>query len=217
MTPAVFAQAAGVSDQLAARWAPHVTAAAELFKITTAPNLAMFIAQMGHESGGYKNTVESLNYRVEALLSQFGRHRISEIDARAYGRIDGKRAADQRAIANCIYGGEWGRKNLGNTQPGDGWDFRGRGLKQLTGRDNYRQSRNNLRIRLGTRVPDFEVVPDAVAEEEWAAMTGGEFWHRKGLNDVHTVEAATLVINGGTNGLDDRKARFDRALKVLTT
>lgn len=217
MTPSVFAAAAGVSQPLAERWAPHVTAAAELFNVATPAQLAMFIAQMGHESGGYISTIESLNYRIEALLSTFGRHRISEADARAYGRIDGKRAANQEAIANAVYGGTWGAKNLGNTEPGDGWRFRGRGLKQLTGRDNYRQARNNLRVRLGTRVPDFEALPDAVAQEEWAAMTAGEFWHRKSLNNVHTVEAATLVINGGTNGLADRKARFDRALKVLTT
>ncbi len=216
MTPTALPLVANISPELAARWAPHITAAMELFKIEKPTNQAMFIAQMAHESSGYTRTVESLNYRVEALLSVFGRHRISEIDARAYGRVEGKRAADQEAIANRIYGGEWGKKNLGNTEPGDGWRFRGRGLKQLTGRYNYAQARNNLRVRLGTRVPDFEVYPDSVAEAEWAAMTAGEFWNRKGLNDIHTVEAATQVINGGNIGLEDRKARYIRALKVLT-
>lgn len=81
---------------------------------------------------------ENLNYSTDALISKFGRHRISEADARKYGRSGG-RPANQEAIANAIYGGEWGRKNLGNTQSGDGWKYRGGGLPQVTGRANFRK------------------------------------------------------------------------------
>src|SRR5690606_9297192 len=102
------------------------------------PRAAMFLGQIAVESGQFSTVTESLNYSVDALVKMFGRHRISVPDAERYGRKLGQKA-NQEALANLLYGGEWGRKNLGNTEPGDGWRFRGRGLKQLTGRDNYRR------------------------------------------------------------------------------
>ncbi|WBT04789.1 hypothetical protein PFY01_08540 [Brevundimonas vesicularis] len=92
--------------------------------------LAHWLGQMFVESAGFTTREENLNYSVDGLLRMFGRHRISEADARKFGRAPG-RPAHQNAIANIIYGGEWGRKNLGNTEPGDGWRFRGGGEKQL--------------------------------------------------------------------------------------
>ena len=100
-------------------------------------HLAYILATPYLETGGRMQPVrESLNYSVEALLTKFGRHRISEADARRYGRSGG-RAANQQMIANLIYGGEWGRVNLGNTTYGDGWRYRGGGLAQITGRANF--------------------------------------------------------------------------------
>lgn len=88
------------------------------------------------ETGGsYLPVTESLNYSVEALRSKFG-NRISSSDAAKYGRTSTQKA-NQEAIANIIYGGEWGRQNLGNIQSGDGWKYRGRSLTQVTGRRNY--------------------------------------------------------------------------------
>lgn len=88
------------------------------------------------ETGGsYEPVTESLNYSVEALRSKFG-NRISSSDAAKYGRTSTQKA-NQEAIANIIYGGDWGRQNLGNIQQGDGYRFIGRGLVQLTGRRNY--------------------------------------------------------------------------------
>lgn len=99
--------------------------------------LAYVLATAHHETGArFVASVENLNYSVDGLLKTFGRHRISEADVRKYGR-SGLRPANQPAIANLIYGGEWGRENLGNTKPTDGWDMRGRGLVQITGRANY--------------------------------------------------------------------------------
>lgn len=100
-------------------------------------HLAYILATAYLETGGRMQPVrESLNYSVDALLTKFGRHRISEADARRYGR-SGSRAANQQMIANLIYGGEWGRANLGNTTYGDGWRYRGGGLAQITGRANF--------------------------------------------------------------------------------
>lgn len=98
---------------------------------------AYMLATAFHETAQTMQPIEeNLNYSVEGLLSTFGRHRITEAEARLYGRAPG-RPANKRGIANAIYGGEWGRKNLGNTQPNDGFDMRGRGLPMITGRGNY--------------------------------------------------------------------------------
>lgn len=88
------------------------------------------------ETGGsFAPIVESLNYSISALTSKFG-SRITTAQANQYGRT-AQHAADQVAIGNIIYGGEWGLRNLGNTKPGDGYRFRGRGLVQTTGRRLY--------------------------------------------------------------------------------
>lgn len=101
------------------------------------PFIAYIIATAFHETGGTFNPgKESLNYSVSALKSKFSRERISLVDADKYGRKAGQKA-NQSAIANLIYGGAWGLRQLGNRLIGDGWRFIGRGLVQLTGRRNY--------------------------------------------------------------------------------
>ena len=175
---------------------------------------SMFLGQVHTESGGFRSVVESLNYSADSILKTFGRHRISEADAKKFGRIDadvrkrtGWKLADQpahqNALANILYGGEWGRKNLGNTQPGDGWKFRGRGLKQLTGRDNYRRF---SRAWLGDE--SLLENPDRVSNPAGAGASAVWFWKANGLNEVAdkgSVDAVTKVVNGGTVGLADRK------------
>lgn len=102
-------------------------------------HMAYCLATTWHETGTKMQPItENLNYSVDGLLKTFGRHRISEADARRYGRTN-TRPANQEAIANIIYGGDWGRENLGNLKYGDGWRYRGRGLPQITGLANYRK------------------------------------------------------------------------------
>ena len=175
---------------------------------------SMFLGQVHVESGGFRTVVESLNYSADAILKTFGRHRISEADAKKFGRIDadvrkrtGWKLADQpahqNALANILYGGEWGRKNLGNTQPSDGWRFRGRGIKQLTGRDNYRRF---SRAWLGDE--SLLENPDRVANPDGAVASAIWFWRANGMNEIAdrgSVDAVTKVVNGGTLGLSDRK------------
>jgi putative chitinase len=161
--------------------------------------LAHWLGQMYVESAGFSVMSENLNYSVESLLKMFGRHRISEVDARKFGR-SATQPANQEALANILYGGEWGRKNLGNTEIGDGWRFRGSGFKQITGRANT--------IASGFS-PD-ELRTDPVKSAKAAA----EFFIRAGCV-VHAqrddVEAVTRRINGGVNGLDDRIIRTRQA------
>lgn len=176
---------------------------------------SMFLGQVHVESGGFRTVVESLNYSADAILKTFGRHRISEADAKKFGRIDAEvrkrtgwkladQPAHQNALANILYGGEWGRKNLGNTQPGDGWRFRGRGIKQLTGRDNYRRF---SRAWLGDE--SLLENPDRVAQPDGAVASAIWFWRANGLNEIAdrgSVDAVTKVVNGGALGLSDRKS-----------
>lgn len=110
-----------------------------------------------------------------------------------------------------------GRADLGNTQPGDGFRFRGRGWIQLTGRDNYRRASQRLSDRFPD-CPDFEADPERVATARWAALTAAEFWFNAGLNtlaDQGKFETITRRINGGTNGLADRLARWEDAKQAL--
>lgn len=167
--------------------------------------LAHWLGQMFVESAGFTTREENLNYSVDGLLKMFGRHRISEADARKFGRAHG-RPAHQNAIANIIYGGEWGRKNLGNTEPGDGWRFRGGGEKQITGRANYREA--------GHEHDPETLRTDPVASAKAAA----NFFVKHGciapaLRD--DVKGVTLKVNGGVNGLDARIAATAAAKKVV--
>lgn len=109
-----------------------------------------------------------------------------------------------------------GRKDLGNTKPGDGYRYRGHGLIQVTGRHNHARVRDRLRAKFPDRaVPDFEAEPEALMLREWAALSAADFWDDHGLNalaDAGDFEAVTRRINGGTNGMDERIVFHERAL-----
>lgn len=219
MTPTntQLARALQCPEPLAAQWGDYLRAAMAHYKIDTRQRVALFLANLGHESNGLTVLSENLNYRAEALLAKFSRERISERDAYRFGRT-ADHPADREAIANCIYGGEWGRENLGNTQPDDGYKFRGQGPIQNTGRANAAGMRDKLRVALGVRVPDFEQSPELLTEPEWGAWSAAAFWDSRRLNDYadrNDIEGATRKINGGLNGLDDRRARYAVALAVL--
>ena len=114
-----------------------------------------------------------------------------------------------------------GRKDLGNTQSGDGSRYRGRGLIQTTGRANYAAVRDRLRRRLGPDVPDFEAEPEQLEHLRWAVWSAADYWDWRGLNTLAASGAAadferiTRRINGGLNGQPDRLARWKRAREAL--
>lgn len=181
--------------------------------ITTPLRAAHFLGQIYVESQGFTKTSESLNYSVGGLKVTFPR-RISDEDAEKFGRKKGQ-PANQSAIANIVYGGKWGAENLGNTLPGDGWKFRGRGLKQLTGRSNYERF---SRAWLGSDA--LLANPGQVAEPAGAVASAIWFWHNKGLNavaDRNSVEQVTRIVNGGSNGLDERREMTAKFLRAFTT
>lgn len=163
--------------------------------------LAHFMAQVLHETGGLKVLTESMNYKPDALIALFSRKRISIADAQRLGRTDAH-PADQRGIANILYGGAFGKAQLGNTEPDDGWNFRGTGLLQMTGRD----SRTRIGAKLGV---DLVNVPENAADPLYLLPIAAEEWSEKGCNvpaDADDVARVTKLINGGNIGLAERTA-----------
>jgi putative chitinase len=175
--------------------------------ITTPARLAAFLANVLHETAGLARLVESMDYAPSRLLEVFGRHRISEAQAAALGRVPG-RAAKQEAIANLVYGGEWGRRHLGNTEPGDGWRFRGRGLIQLTGRANYRRFAEAIEVPL-------DALPELLETRAGAAESAAHFWEVAGCNglaDRGDLDAVRRRVNGGTLGMAEVRRYAERAM-----
>jgi putative chitinase len=212
--PAILRAAGFVQAEM---WAGHIAGPARRWEITAGKRAAAFAATNGHESGGGETLTESLNYRYDRLVPLFnGRTvRITPAEAQQFGRVENNgrvvRAADQQAIANIVYGGEWGRLNLGNTQPGDGWRFRGRGLTQITGRDAYARAGEATGLPL-LQQPDLAVQPNVAASVACWVWAGWKGCNR--LADAGNVEGWRRAINGGVNGLEDVRQRYEAALRV---
>lgn len=182
------------------------------FGIDNDRELAHFLAQLAVESADFKRVVESLNYSVEGLMRTFGRHRISAEDCARYGRIKG-RAANQVMIANKVYGGEWGWKNLGNRFAMDGWNFRGRGLGQLTGRGMYEAC--SMGLFHDARLIDE---PDWMGTPEGAARSAAWCWafkECKRLAHKDDLIAVRKKWNGGLNGIEHAEIALKKAKRLL--
>lgn len=186
-------------------WCEELNKALPKYDITTDQRIAGFISQCAHESMDFTAMSENLNYREETLNKVFPRY---------FG--PGKRNAAEYAknpekIANYVYMDEFRTSKLGNTQPGDGWRFRGRGLKQLTGRDNYTRFAKDYDMTAEEAAVWVETKEGALASALW-------FWNTNKLNpiaDTGNVAALTKKINGGDIGLADRQARYTRAMAAL--
>jgi putative chitinase len=186
--------------------------AAARFGINTKLREAHWLGQMAHESKGFEVMRESLNYSAAGLLATFSRSRISEADCYAYGRTK-DHPANQPVLANILYGGPFGRQNLGNTEPGDGFKFRGRGFKQLTGRANYLAC--SLAVYGDQRLIEE---PELLEEPEAASLSAAWFWKANNLNpmaDRDDIAGITRKINGGTLGLAERKAWVEKFKAAL--
>jgi putative chitinase len=172
-------------------------------------DLIDFLPNILHESMLLERMEENLNYSADALVSVFGAHRITPAQARAVGRIAGKQAADQRAIANIVYGGDWGRKNLGNVAPEDGWTYRGRSPIQITGRANY--------ARVGDLIGQNLVgIPDLLSQPRFALGACIAWWEDR-IPDALLGESTAVRerVNGGTLGLAEVQALTIKARAAL--
>ena len=177
------------------------------YGINTQRRIAHFISQCAHESNNFRSLEENLNYSPEALLRVFPRYfGPGKANANEYARNPEK-------LANYVYMdvNRTPRGALGNTQPGDGWRFRGRGLKQLTGRNNYAAFGKSIGMTA-------EQAAEYVATEKGAIESACWFWNTNRLNtiaDTDNVVLMTQRINGGDIGLADRQRRYNEAMRIL--
>ena len=171
------------------------------YDINTNKRIAGFLAQCGHESADFTVLKENLNYGAAGLRGTFGKYFKDDATAKAYERQPEK-------IANKVYASRMGN---GDEKSGDGYKYRGRGAIQLTGHDNYKA----FAASIGQSIPDtityLETLEGAIESAAW-------FWKKNGLNatcDADDIVAMTKKINGGTIGLEDRKAHYIKAKSLL--
>lgn len=187
-------------------WVESMNSVFPVYKIDTPQRVAAFLAQCGHESGGWTVFEENLNYSAKGLNSIFKKYFPTIESAEPYARQPQK-------IANKVYANRMGN---GPESSNDGWTYRGRGPIQLTGRSNYTAFAKDM-------FDDWQNVvenPDWVtADRDFALMSAIWFWNKNGLNkwaDNGDFVTLTKRINGGTIGLADRQHHYEDALKLLT-
>ena len=186
----------------AEQYVDALNAACEQFGIDTPERQAGFLAQCAHESGHFKLLNEGLNYGAKGLLAIFGKYFNAETAAQ-YER-------KPEAIANRVYAN---RNGNGDEASGDGFKYHGRGLIQLTFKNNYAEFGRAI-----GREQDMIDQPELVATPPYAALSAAWFWSTHGINalaDAGDVEGMTRKVNGGLNGIDDRKAIYASISSVM--
>jgi len=174
------------------------------YDIDTPKRVAAFVAQCAHESGGFKAIKENLNYRAASLRRVFPKYFPTDEIANDYANRPNK----QEAIANRIYANRMGN---GPEESGDGYRYCGRGLIQLTGRNNYEAYAQSLEISV-------EEAQEHLLTFEGCVQSAAWFWEANNLNqyaDSGDILTLTKRINGGTIGLEDRKKHYEHALHVF--
>ena len=174
------------------------------YEINTPQRVASFLAQCAHESGGFTALKENLNYKPATLRKIFPKYFPTDDLANAYCSMPNK----QEAIANRVYANRMGN---GDEHSGDGYRYCGRGLIQLTGKDNYTFFAGSIDVSVEEASEYLQTFEGAVQSACW-------FWESNNLNqyaDSNDILTMTKRINGGTLGLDDRTNRYQNALKVL--
>ncbi len=188
------------------------------FEINNERRVAAFLAQTSHESGGYTMLTENLNYRA-ATLAACWPNRFAEMGPNKKPKRDAKGALiptkvalsiekKPELIANMVYSSRMGN---GPPQSGEGWKFRGRGAKQLTGKDNYKRCGDALGV-------DLVANPDLLLEPLYAARSAGWFWKTNNLSpfaDSGDIKGMTKKINGGYIGLEARQALYNKIMAAM--
>jgi putative chitinase len=183
------------------KWFEPLSETFEKYQINTPKRQAAFLGQCMHESAGFKTLEENLNYSAKALMNTWPSRFPNEEVANQYARQPEK-------IANKVYGGRMGNDVESS---GEGWKYRGRGIKQLTGKENYERCGSGLGVDL---VSD----PDLLLDPKYAALSAGWFWNKHNLNDLADkgdIETMTRRINGGLIGLDARKTAVAKVESIL--
>ena len=200
------------------KWLDAIRLTCEEFSIDTPQRVAAFLAQTSHESAGYTMLEENLNYSDVTMAAVWPqRFAVQEPDPNRPGKTRAKK--DEKGknipnafakalhrkpqlIANAVYSNRMGN---GTIESGEGWLYRGRGLKQLTGKDNVTRCSKALGV-------DFVSNPDLLLQPEYAARSAGWFWKTNNLSkfaDAEDIKGMTKVINGGEIGLAQREALYE--------
>ncbi len=176
------------------------------YDINTPQRVAAFVAQCAHESGNFRVIKENLNYRWETLRKLFPKYFPTDDLAKQYASLPNPQK--QEAIANRIYANRMGN---GPEESGDGYRYCGRGLIQLTGKDNYSRFAQSIEVSV-------EEASEYLSTFEGAAQSACWFWETNNLNqwaDKGDILTLTKRINGGTIGLEDRIKHYNHALHVM--
>lgn len=210
--------AAGVKQATAEKWADAVANACSEFGIDTPQRIAGFLSQCAHESAGFERLQENLNYSADGMAGIWPRRFAILGPDKKPIKKDGKNQPNKFAlalhrkpemIANVVYSGRMGN---GPIESGEGWLYRGRGLKQLTGKDNHKACSAGLGV-------DLVANPDLLLEPIYAARSAAWFWATNKCNtfaDAGDIEGLTKKINGGLIGIDDRKKRYASAMSSFS-
>jgi len=184
-------------------WTAALVDVLPTYQIDTPERIASFLAQCGHESGGFTVLQENLNYSAEGLNKIFHKYFPTLESAQPYAR-------KPEMIANRVYANRMGN---GDEQSGEGYRYRGRGPIQLTGKDNYAACSDFL-FQDDTLLND----PDMLLDPEYALHSACWFWWKNDLNtfaDSADLVTMTKRINGGTIGLDDRIKHYNEAMEIF--
>jgi len=184
-----------------AKWLEPLNETFAKYDISTPVRQAYFIGQCAHESNNFTRLEEGLNYSASRLMAVWP-SRFPSLD------VANQYANNPEKLANFVYAGRLGN---GNEESGDGWRYHGRGVIQLTGKDNYANCGSGLGV-------DLLGSPNLLIDPQYAVLSAGWFWNKKGLNalaDAGDLDTMTKRINGGLLGLDDRKAKIAKALSIL--
>jgi len=193
-------------------WYNALVAIMPKYEINTKRRVAHFLSQCAHESNNFRSLQENLNYSEKSLNAVFGRYFGTGVHPAGHTRRNAAEyARNPEKIANYVYQDEFRKYKMGNVNEGDGWLFRGRGLKQLTGRENY--------TRFGASIDiTAEEAAEYVATPKGAVESACWFWDANKLNsiaDTDNVTKMTKKINGGNIGLADRQTRYSKAMEIL--
>lgn len=182
-------------------WSFELESVLPNFGIERKEEIASFLSQVGHESGHLNILEENLNYSIQGLTKTFKKYFPDEAIAKRYAR-------QPKAIASRVYAGRMGN---GSEQSQEGWKFRGRGILQVTGKNNYR--RCSMFLFEDERLLDD---PDILLTQEYALASACWFWEENDLNQyAGDVKRVTRLVNGGYHGLADREEIYKRAMTYL--
>ena len=185
------------------KYVPHLTELMQKYGIDTPLRQRHFLAQLLHESAGFSAVRENLNYSADALLRVFPKYFGNKQMADSYARQPEK-------IANRVYANRMGN---GDEASGDGWRHIGRGLIQTTGKNNYLATSQHI-------FGDDRLLrqPELLESPQYAVQSAAYYWKQNNINrhaDADNIEAVTRAINGGLNGLDDRKKYYNSLKTTL--